>query len=130
MGKKEIAAGAILDAIDPEAPPEFIECSGDTSVIENETANFSVIVMGADSLQWNVSTDGGSIWTELPGETNPALSFTATLGDDGNQYKCVATNEFGTTDSCIGTLTIVPLAGTGWDDGTTPWDDSGTTWDV
>ena len=130
MGKREIAAGGIIEATDPNAPPEFVECSGDTSVIENETATFTVVVMGADSLQWQVSTDGGTGWTNIPGETGPSLSFTATLGDDGNMYRCVATNANGTTISCEGTLTIIPLAGTGWDDGTTPWDDSTTVWDV
>jgi hypothetical protein len=41
------------------------------------------------AVQWQVSADGGATWAGIPGATQPSYSFTATLGDDGKQYRAV-----------------------------------------
>ena len=60
----------------------------------------------AASVQWQVSTDGGATFNDIPGETSTLLTFTATVPLSGNQYRAVFTNSLGTTTSAAGTLTV------------------------
>ncbi len=43
------------------------------------------------SYQWQVSTDNGVSWTNIPGETNTQYCFTAQTGDNGKQFRCMIT---------------------------------------
>jgi len=49
-------------------------------------------VAGGDpipSVQWQVSTDGGSGWSDIPGATLTPLTFTASPSQNGYQYRAV-----------------------------------------
>ena len=68
----------------------------------------------APSLQWQVSTNGGSTWANLSdaapysGSATGTLAITgATLAISGSQYRCAATNSAGTATSNGAVLTVV-----------------------
>lgn len=93
------------------------------TVAPGATATFSVSATGtpAPSLQWQVSTDGGATWTDIPGATGTSYTTPATTsGDNGSRYRVVATNANGTATSTPATLTVSAAANctgpgnTGW----------------
>ena len=58
------------------------------------------------SVQWQVSTNGGSSWANISGATSTTYSFTAAKADNGKQYQAVFTNTVGTATSDNATLTV------------------------
>lgn len=83
----------------------------DVEVKENETATFTVNAIGSDlSYQWQQSTDNGSIWTDITGETNTTYTTAATTTDmSGYQYRCVVTANGVSVISAPATLTVNEL---------------------
>jgi alpha-tubulin suppressor-like RCC1 family protein len=79
------------------------------SVAVGATATFSVSVTGTPTpgLQWQVSTDGGATWTDIPGATGTSYTTPATTaGDNGKEYRVIATNGSGSAGSASATLTV------------------------
>jgi hypothetical protein len=73
-------------------------------------AAFRIAASGAEPItyQWSVSTNGGTSFTSLPGQTADTLWLTnIQLSANGNEYAVVASNPF-TTYSNSATLTVVP----------------------
>lgn len=73
--------------------------SNPTSQFSTTTAYFDVGAQASGvtygryyepTYQWQRSTNGGSSWSNLSGETNSYLSFSVTAGMDGYKYRCVA----------------------------------------
>ncbi|RYE22693.1 MAG: T9SS type A sorting domain-containing protein [Sphingobacteriales bacterium] len=61
-----------------------------SSICPGATATFSVVATGTSlTYQWQVSTDNGNAWTNLPGETNTTLSIVSSAAMNGNQYRVV-----------------------------------------
>ncbi|MBX2889245.1 MAG: T9SS type A sorting domain-containing protein [Ferruginibacter sp.] len=82
----------------------------DAAICEDGTATFSVTASGAPSYQWQVSTDGGTTWTDITGATNASLS--ADEMDHSNAtslVQVVVTNSCGSVTSGSATLTVNPL---------------------
>jgi hypothetical protein len=48
------------------------------------------------TVQWQVSTNGGSTFSNIPGATNTSLTFTPTASQIGNLFRAVFTNSCGT----------------------------------
>jgi autotransporter-associated beta strand protein len=87
--------------------PSITDDADDASVIEGNTANFSVTVSNATSYQWQISTDGGTIWSNIAtgaSYTTPAT----TLAMNGNKYKCIISGNSPCTtiESAVATLTV------------------------
>jgi len=62
----------------------------DVTVCEGANTSFTVTA-SATSYQWQVSTDGGTNFTDITGETNTTLNLSAvTAGMNNNQYRLVA----------------------------------------
>ena len=81
----------------------------DVEVKENETATFTVNATGTEPLsyQWQQSTDNGSNWTEITGETNTTYTTGKTTMDmNGTQYRCVVKNSIDEVTSDAATLTV------------------------
>ncbi len=87
------------------------------TVIENQTANFSIAASGANTYQWQESANGGSSWANLSnnttysGATTNALTISGVpLTYNGNQYRCIATETVCnlSTSSIAGILTVTP----------------------
>ncbi len=80
-----------------------------TSVCSGTNASFSVTGTGVSlSYQWQVSTNGGGSFANIPGATTSTLTLTAvTLAMNNNQYRCIVGGSCGpSVTSSAGILTI------------------------
>ncbi|MFO1481807.1 MAG: choice-of-anchor D domain-containing protein [Verrucomicrobiaceae bacterium] len=65
------------------------------------------------TFQWQVSTDGGTIWNDLSNNatysqvTSSTLGINASPGLNGHRYRCIATNSFGAATSNSALLTVL-----------------------
>jgi hypothetical protein len=80
----------------------------DQTVAAGHTATFKAAATGnpKPTVQWQVSTDGGTTWVAISGATSDTLSFLVTASDNGNKYRAVFTNIIGTATTTDATLTI------------------------
>jgi VCBS repeat-containing protein len=78
------------------------------TVTSGQTASFSAAATGtpAPTVQWQVSTDGGATFTDVPGATSTTLTFSADMSLNGNLYRAVFTNASGSVISSAATLTV------------------------
>jgi len=58
------------------------------------------------TVQWQVSTNSGSTWTNISGATSNSYTITTASTDNGNQYRAAYTNAFGTVNTNAATLTV------------------------
>jgi len=81
------------------------------SVCAGDTVNFTAAAAGnpAPPVQWQVSTDNGTTWTDISGATSTTLMFTANASDSGNQYRAVFTYTASTATTKAATLTVNPV---------------------
>lgn len=78
-----------------------------TTVCVGNNASFTVAATGGTiTYKWQVSTDGGTNFTDVPGGTSATLTFAATLAQNNNQYRCIIANGC-TVTSNAATLTVV-----------------------
>jgi len=80
-------------------PDSQSSCAGRTVVFESAAYGFPAPVV-----QWQVSTDGGSTWSDITGATNPTLSVVA--GASSASYKAIWSNSGGPVESNTAVLTI------------------------
>ncbi len=64
---------------------------------------------GADTVQWEVSTNGGTSFSQIPGAISTTYAFTASVADNNYQYLAVFSNTDGTLPTAPATLTVVPV---------------------
>ncbi len=95
--------------------PVFNEHPSDQNVTPGQTFVFSVNTSsstGTATYLWQVSTNGGTSWSNLAdnatyaGTDDNVLDVTASLGLNGYRYRCVATNTFGSATSNAALLTV------------------------
>lgn len=81
------------------------------TVTEGKTATFTVEATGGNlSYQWQQSTDNGSKWTDITGETNATYTIaTTTMDMSGTQYRCVVKNSVNEVTSDTATLTVTAI---------------------
>jgi Immunoglobulin I-set domain len=83
------------------------------TVLAGANATFFAAANGAPvpAVQWQISTNGGTTFTSLAGATLPMLTFTATAGLDGNQYRAVFTNSVSsaTTTTAMLNVNVAPV---------------------
>jgi hypothetical protein len=62
------------------------------------TITFSAAASGtpAPSIQWQISTNGGTAFTDISGATGPSLQVTASAGIDDDLYRAIFVNTCGT----------------------------------
>ena len=97
------ASGAITQSrtltytITPGSAPTISSQPSDITVCSGNNAAFS-IVTNEGSYQWQVSTNGGTTWSNVSGATSATYSITSTTTSlSGNLYRCVVTNSCGNT---------------------------------
>ncbi len=90
----------------------FTSQPSNSTVCAGTTASFSATAAGNPPItyQWQVSTNGGGTWTDIAGATASTYSFTAVAGDNGKQFRCVATSSCGPGTSTAALLTITTLS--------------------
>ncbi len=88
--------------------PAIVTNPANQTICVGSDATFTAAASGspAPTVQWQVSTDGGSTFNNLNGETNATLSFATTLNDNGYRYQAVFTNNCGTATTTAATLSI------------------------
>jgi hypothetical protein len=84
------------------------------SVAAGQTASFTAAASGtpAPTVQWQVSTNGGSTWSNISGATTATYGFTTSLSDSGHLFHAVFTNASGSATTNSATLTVSGVAPT------------------
>ena len=94
--------------------PQVITQPGDQSVQSGQPATFVTVAGGVvTGAQWQVSTDAGADWSNVPYATAMSYSFLAAAGENGYEYRAVLSNSGGTTITRAATLTVTVPAGGG-----------------
>jgi hypothetical protein len=95
----------------PPVPPAVTTQPADQTVAAGQTYAFTAAASGTPdpSAQWQVSTDGGSTFTNITGATDPSYTATASLSDSGKQFRAVFTNPSGNATTNAATLTVVTV---------------------
>lgn len=80
------------------------------SICQNGNTGFNVIAGGTiSSYQWQVSTDGGTTYTNISGATSSSLTLNNTsLSLNGNRYRCVISGPCNTVNTNAAVLTVNP----------------------
>jgi len=88
--------------------PTIITNPSSQTVNAGQTAIFIAAASGAPTptVQWQVSTDGGSTFVNVPGANATLLSVLASAGMDGYRYQAVFTNAIGSATTTAATLTV------------------------
>jgi hypothetical protein len=60
------------------------------------------------TVKWQQSTDGGVTFTDIAGATFMTYSFVASTAQNGDRYRAVFTNSFGTATTAPAILTVLP----------------------
>ena len=87
---------------------------GGNAVFEATASGFP-----APTVQWELSTDGGSTWAAVPGATANQLTIeNVTASENGHQYRAVFTNAAGKATSSAALLTVATshFSAVGWGD--------------
>ncbi|MEG1774912.1 MAG: InlB B-repeat-containing protein [Clostridia bacterium] len=80
------------------------------TIFEAQKPSFSILANGTMPLtyQWQCSLGGKAPWANLKGETSPTLQLGAMyLNQNGNRYRCMVTNVYGTIFSNPAELTVL-----------------------
>ena len=103
------STAALLTVSAPNAAPAIVTPPLDSRVTSPATATFNVVASGAPTptLQWQLSTNNGGSWADIPGATVASYTTPATAtGDSLNRYRAVATNIAGSATSPSATLIV------------------------
>ncbi len=79
------------------------------TVVEGKSAAFKVVASGTNlTYQWQVSTNGGSSWSNSPADGNKTATLTvpATMSRNGYKYRCVVKSGSNSVTSSAATLTV------------------------
>ena len=90
-----------------EPDPAITAQPQNQAVCETGNASFSVTASNAAVYQWEISTDGGTTFSPIAGETSATLQVTGvTSAQHNNQYRVVVTGECLAVTSNPATLTV------------------------
>ena len=94
--------------ITPSIPPTVSLQPQGQSLCGLGAASITAAASGlpAPTVRWQVSTNSGTSWADIPGATSTTYSFSAVFGDSGKQYRAVFSNAGGTATSSAATLTL------------------------
>jgi hypothetical protein len=88
----------------------------DATICEGANTSFTVVAGGTPTYQWQVSTDGGATWSNVPaaapysGTTSATLTITgATAALNNNRYRANLTSSCGNATSNAAILTVNTL---------------------
>jgi N-acetylneuraminic acid mutarotase len=92
-----------------QTPPVVTVNPTSQKVSAGSSVTFTAAATGnpTPKVQWQVSTNGGTIWSNISGATSASLTFTAATGMNGNRYRAVFTNADGTATTTVAILTVV-----------------------
>ena len=90
------------------AEPVVTEHPQNVAVPPGATAHFHAAAVGnpTPTVQWQVSLNGGTTWSDISGATADAYTVTPALADSGHQFRAVFTNSAGTATTNAATLRV------------------------
>ncbi len=88
--------------------PSITANPSNQNVNAGQTASFSASASGSPTptVQWQVSTNGGGTFNDIPGATSLTYAFVTTAADNGKQFRAVFTNAAGTATTTAALLTV------------------------
>jgi len=96
---------SFIDAVPPAAPFITVEPQSQMA-IEGSNVTFSVTAIGTQPLSYQWLFQG----TNLDGATNASLTLVAVTTNDTGAYSVTITNAFGSTNSDVANLAVVPFS--------------------
>jgi hypothetical protein len=108
-------SAAVLTVTAAGTAPKITTQPSALTVAEGQPITFSAAASGTPTptVQWQISTNGGSTWSELTGATSTTANLgAATASQNGALFRAVFTNSAGTatTNSALLTVTAVTAA--------------------
>ena len=79
------------------------------TVTAGSSVSFTASATGnpTPTVQWQVSTDGGSTWSNISGATSTTFTLsTTTASENGYEYRAVFTNSLGSATTTAAILTV------------------------
>ncbi|MGD0452381.1 MAG: IPT/TIG domain-containing protein [Solirubrobacteraceae bacterium] len=89
--------------------PKLTKQPVSVAVEEGQSATFEATASGfpAPTVQWEISTNGGSTWSAVEGATADQLTVaSAKTSENGDEYRAVFTNVAGQATSAVATLDV------------------------
>jgi hypothetical protein len=92
------------------AAPTITTNPASQSVVAGNTATFAAAATGnpTPTVQWQISTNGGSSFSNISGATTTTYDCTAAASENGDQYRALFTNSQGSATTKSATLTVNP----------------------
>lgn len=113
------SSGAVLTVTAAAVAPAVTTQPSAVSVNAGQTAVFASAFSGAPAptVQWQRSTDAGATWANISGAsavsyTTAATTTTGGTANNGDRYRCVATNAAGTATTSAAALTVAAVVDT------------------
>jgi hypothetical protein len=103
----ELVGLDVLGYTEVQAAPIVTRQPNSVTTTAGTTVSFTAQAVGVPTptVQWQLSTNGGTTFTNISGATSNTYSFSATAGENGYEYRAVFTNSSGSTTSSAATLT-------------------------
>ena len=91
-------------------PPLVTTTPAGASVPVGQPYSFTAAASGspAPTVQWQLSTDGGATYSDIPGATATTYSAVATPADNAHWFRAVFTNASGSVTTGAAGLTVTP----------------------
>jgi autotransporter-associated beta strand protein len=88
------SAATSLAALLTVCTPPSVATLGNINTTAGLLDTFTIVPSGTPSFQfqWQSSSDGGTTWQNIPGQTNVQYIFTAASGLNGYKYRCSVTS--------------------------------------
>jgi RHS repeat-associated protein len=93
--------------------PVILSNPTNQTVTAGQTATFTASASGAQSMQWQVSSDGGQTFSNISGATSTTLTLSnVQASQNGDEYRAVFTNSEGSLPTTAATLNVQSAATT------------------
>ncbi|WP_254510268.1 immunoglobulin domain-containing protein [Anatilimnocola floriformis] len=109
IGFNAAANGAgTLRVISALVAPSITSTPSSQTVIAGNNVTFTAAANGnpTPTVQWQVSTNGGTSYSNISGATGTTLTLTAAATQNGARYRAVFTNSVGSATTSAATLTV------------------------
>jgi hypothetical protein len=95
-------------------PPVITAEPANVTGIQESTIETSLTVTGSPTIKYRwqkevPSVGGGTTWENVPGKTSAKLVLPAAKLGDAGIYKCIVSNDFGSTESDEAVVTVTPI---------------------
>jgi uncharacterized repeat protein (TIGR03803 family) len=101
--------GHVTQYTPPQAGPPIVTQPQNDTTCPGDSVTFTASASGQYTTQWQVSTNGGSTFSNIPNATDTAYGLTVIAADSGYKYRAVFTGTSGSDTSSVGTLSVIVI---------------------